>query len=233
MTKKTAAFTLVALALASQLSASDALLEQKDYSITADFPYLTKYVFRGIELSQDCVQPTLEFAKDNLSVGIWGSQPFKRKELNEVDFFAAYKLKLTEGWEIDTGGTLYTYPRHKAGERSSTTEVKLGVNGDVKGFQPGFYAYYDTTLRTTTLEGRLAYSVPVSKLGISLDFSTNAGRVFANGGEGYNYWYGGVDIPWKLRENSSVYVGIAYTGNDYPGEKSGFVVARAGVVLSF
>jgi uncharacterized protein (TIGR02001 family) len=233
MFKKTAAFSLAALALISAARADDALLGQSDYSITADFPYLNKYAFRGIELSKDCVQPTLEFAKDNLSVGIWASQPFKRSEPNEVDFSAGYKLKLTEGWEVDTGGTFYTYPRHQGGERSSTTELKLGVNGDVKGFQPGFYAYYDLTLRTTTLQTQLAYSVPLRKLGLSLDFSANTGRVFAKEGNSYNYWYAGVDVPWKLRENSTVYVGIAYTGNDHPLASSGFLVARAGVVLSF
>jgi len=233
MTKKTATLFFGALALAASAYAGEASQPQSDYSITADFPYVSKYVFRGLEIAKDSVQPSVEFAKDNLTIGIWGSQPFKRSEANEVDFSAGYKLKLTEGWEVDTGATLYTYPRHQGGERSSTTEFKLGANGDIRGIQPGIYAFYDATLRTTTLQAQVGYSLPLSRLGLTLDFSANSGRVFAKDGASYNYWYGGVDIPWKLRENSSVYVGIAYTGNDYPGGNSAFVVARAGFVLSF
>lgn len=235
MTKQTAFLSIAFLSLGALARAEDASQSRSDYSVTADFPYVGKYVFRGVELARDSVQPSIEVAKGDFYLGLWGSQPFRRSDPNEVDLYGGYKLKLTEGWEIDTGATLFCYPRHRSelGERSNTTELKFGVNGDIRGIQPGLFAYYDTILHNTTLQAQVGYGVPVERLGLSLDFSANVGRVFERDGACYNYWYAGVDIPYKLRENSTFYVGVAYTGNDYPGEKSGFVVFRTGLALSF
>lgn len=230
--KKIALFAVLAstagLALAQQEPKSS-------YSVSVDFPYTSKYVFRGLEAASDSIQPSVEVAVSDFYIGVWTNQPITKNQSNEFDFYAGYKLKLNDSWNIDGGATVYYYPEADLanGGRQNTTEAYLGLNGNIKGFTPGVYAYYDTTLETTTAQLQLGYSLPLASAGLSLDFSANAGRVYANTGTDYNYYSVGLNVPYKLSDKALVYAGVAYSDNNYTEMKGDFVIYTAGITVGF
>ena len=205
------------------------------YSVTLDFPYTSKYVFRGLEAGKDSIQPSIEFASGPMYAGIWTNQPITKNADNEFDFYTGYKMKLNDAWDVDAGATVYYYPEmdRSSGGKRHTTEGYLGLNGNVKGFTPGVYTYYDFDLKTTTVQGQVGYSIPAAKAGLSFDFSANVGRVFAKDGINYNYWSAGVNVPYKLNDKSTIYVGSSYSNSNVKWVRRDLVNFTAGVSVSF
>ena len=82
--KKIAAIVLAAAVSVASLSAQ----EDSSYSISMDFPYVTEYVFRGVGLAEESIQPSIELASGDLYAGVWTSQPVAGAGVaNEVDFY--------------------------------------------------------------------------------------------------------------------------------------------------
>lgn len=109
-------FQLKLMILAGVLSASAApALAGSAYTVTADFPYVTNYVFRGVEYARHSVQPSVTLAKGGFSAGVWSNQPIIDLTADEVDFFAGYDFGLSKDWKINVGATLYWYPVSGAG----------------------------------------------------------------------------------------------------------------------
>src|SRR5882724_4464356 len=68
-----------ATSASSSSMASGATSEPRsDYSITSDFTYTSKYVFRGVQQARASFQPSLEFATGGWNAGVWTNQPIKR-----------------------------------------------------------------------------------------------------------------------------------------------------------
>src|SRR6185369_11441239 len=80
------------------------------YSITLDFPYTTRYVFRGFQYAKDAVQPSIKLTTGDFYAGIWVSAPLDDGYELEVDYYAGYGFKLSNGWSLDVGATVYSYP---------------------------------------------------------------------------------------------------------------------------
>lgn len=208
--KKTA-LLLAALAAGASLYAQ----ESSSYSVTVDFPYASKYVFRGIQYAEDSVQPSVEFATGNFYAGVWTNQPLTSNIDNEVDFYAGYGLALTDTWKLDAGVTMYYYPEQDSslGLDRETYEGYVGLTGAVAGFTPAFYAYYDFTLENFTYQGSVGYSIPLGDQ-FSLDPSVTVGYVDNDVGTNYTYWGIGVNLPYKLTDRATVTLGGQYAGND-------------------
>jgi uncharacterized protein (TIGR02001 family) len=208
---------------------------QSSYSVTLDFPYTTKYVFRGMELAKDSIQPSIEITNGPIYVGIWTNQPVVNNTDNEFDFYLGYKHKLNDAWDVDAGATVYYYPEldKSTGGKRATTEGYLGLNGNIKGFTPGVYTYYDFSLKTTTLQGQVGYSMPAPTAGLSFDFSANVGRVFIKDSSDYSYWSFGVNVPYKLNDKATFYVGATYTNNDITGAQRDMLNFTTGISVSF
>ena len=79
--------TLLALAAGAFLRAEDSV-QTSSYSVTMDFPYVSKYVFRGLECGNDAIQPSVELSVGNGYVGIWTSQPIEHNHDNGFDFYS-------------------------------------------------------------------------------------------------------------------------------------------------
>lgn len=205
------------------------------YSVTIDIPYTTKYVFRGVELARDSIQPSVEVTAGSVYLGVWSNQPVVDNTDNEFDFYAGYKYQLNDAWDLDVGATVYYYPEldSSTGGERATTEAYVGINGNVKGFTPGVYTYYDFDLKNTTVQLQLGYSIPVPDAGLSVDFSGNVGRVFADNAEDYNYWSFGVNVPYAISEKATVYAGVAYTNSNLTGAKRNLVNGTVGVSIGF
>ena len=229
--KKTA-LLISALTLGSVLGAADA---KSSYSLTLDFPYVSKYVFRGQELTKDAIQPSIELTSGDFYTGIWTSQPVTDNADNEFDFYLGYKFKLNDIWSLDVGGTAYYYPEldRRSGLDRQTYEGYVGVVGNVKGFSPGMYAYYDFTLKALTTQGQLGYSMALSEPGASMDFEVQAGHVSPDVGANYTYWSVGVNIPYKLSDKATVYGGVTYNNNNLKLAKGDITVFKVGCSIGF
>ncbi|HRI80884.1 MAG TPA: TorF family putative porin [Opitutaceae bacterium] len=230
---------LIIAALAASLSLRAEEAPQSSYSVSVDFPYASKYVFRGVQLAEGTFQPSVEVAFGDFAIGLWTAQPVTSNIDNEIDLYASYGIALNDAWSIDTGLTLYYYPEldTSTGADRTTWEPYIGLTGEVGGFSPGVYLYYDATLKVFTYQGQLGYSVALEPAGASLDFSAALGRVDPNGGGGYTYYSFGLSVPFTLSESATFTVGVNYTGNDITGgdgfgKKSHFY-GTAGITIGF
>jgi len=205
------------------------------YSVTLDFTYATKYVFRGVELAKQSLQPSVEMAAGPITAGIWTSQPITDNIDNEIDLYVGYGADLGGDWSLDTGVTLYYYPELDTGggADSTTWEPYVGITGSAGGFSPGLYLYYDLTLEVLTVQGQIGYSVALEPAGASLDFSANLGRVDPKAGSGYTYYSVGASVPFKLSESGTLTLGVNYAHNNISGIDNSHFFGTVGVSIGF
>jgi len=224
---------IAAIAFGAALNAAET--PKSSFSVTVDFPYTTNYVFRGQELAKDSLQPSVYVNYTDFYAGVWTNQPLKRSVDDEIDYNVGYKYSLNDQWNLDAGITLYTYPETPSspGFHKETYEGYLGWVGSIKGFTPGVYAYYDFTLKNTTIQGQVGYSIPVPKAGVSLDFSANIGRVFPDVGTCYNYVSLGLNVPFQINEKATLYTGVTYNNHDVVGLPRDIVAFKVGATVAF
>jgi uncharacterized protein (TIGR02001 family) len=184
------------------------------YSVTADFTYTTKYVFRGVELAKGAFQPQVKLTAGDFYASIWGSAPVDRGYELEFDYAAGYGFKLAEAWALDTGITMYTYPGLSNGDKA-TYEPYLGVNGTIGVLTTGTYAYYDFKLKVFTAQEAIGYSATIDTK-TSVNFLATVGRVSPDVGDGYTYYGFGVTVPYKLSDKATITVGAQYADHDIP-----------------
>ena len=86
-------FLLAALVSGASLSAqapAAAPAPAPSYSVTVDFPYTTKYVFRGIQAAKGAFQPSIKVTSGDFYAGIWVSAPVDKGYELEIDYYAGY-----------------------------------------------------------------------------------------------------------------------------------------------
>jgi len=230
---KKIALLVAALAAGFSLRAADE--PQSAYSVSLDFPYVSSYVFRGKEYAKDSIQPSLEVTVGGFYGGVWTSQPIAKNYDNEVDLYLGYRKKLNDSLDIDLGATLYCYPELKksTGQNNTTSEWYVGLNGNVGGFKPGAYAYYDWTLEAWTGQLQLGYSIALPRIGTSIDVTADVGRVSTNNGEHYNYCGFGFNVPYKLNDNATVNAGVGYADSGADGTRKDIIYFTAGITIGF
>lgn len=216
------------LSLRAQESASS-------YSVTVDFPYTTKYVFRGVELARGSFQPSVEISSGGFTAGMWTSQPITDNTDNEIDFYVGYGKDLSDTLSLDTGVAVYYYPEldSSSGADRTTWEPYVGLTGSVGGMSPGVYVYYDLTLETLTIEGQLGYSIALEPAGATLDFSVSLGRVDPKGGSGYTYYSIGASVPYALSDRATFTVGVNYAHNNISGIDNSHLYGTVGITIGF
>ncbi len=211
--------------------------EESTYAITLDFPYVSKYVFRGTQIARDSLQPSVEVSTSGLYLGVWGNVPLRHEDdggaSKELDVYVGYTPKLTENLSADVGVTYYTYPRYDGDGADDSTEVFAGLNLVLGNFTPSGYIYRDIDLDTTTLQSAVGYSFPLKSLGTSLDFNVTFGVVIPDEGETYCYYAAGVNVPYKLSDTVKLNLGLTYTENDLDHGKDPGLWGTAGITASF
>ncbi|MEN9402353.1 MAG: hypothetical protein RL091_1056 [Verrucomicrobiota bacterium] len=221
---------LAALITGASLTAADA--PASSYSVTADFPYTTKYVFRGVELAKGAFQPSIKLTSGDFYAGIWSSLPVNKNYELEIDYYAGYGFKLPNGWSLDVGTTLYSYPGLNGGGDKTTFEPYVGLNGSFGAVSSATYAYYDFTLDVMTLQETLGYSVPLDDK-TSLNLSATVGRVEPDSGSGYTYYGVGATIPYKLSDKSTITVGVQYADHNISGLEGSHFWGTLGYTYTF
>jgi uncharacterized protein (TIGR02001 family) len=224
---------LAALAAGLGLRAEDAA-PASSYSVTMDFTYASKYVFRGVKLADQSFQGTLKATAGSFYSGLWTNQPITDNTDNEIDFFAGYSGKLNDQWTIDAGVTVYYYPELDAstGADSSTNEGYVGFNGTFGGFTTGLYGYYDFTLEAFTLQGTAGYSIAMDAKA-SLNLLATLGHVDPKNGDSYNYYGIGATIPYKLNDAATFTVGVQWVSHDIDWVDDNHLYFTAGFTVTF
>ncbi len=221
---------LAALLTGASLSAQDAA---KSYSITVDFPYATKYVFRGIEAAEDVLQPSVKFTSGDFYAGIWSSLPLDDGYEVEVDYYAGYNIKLSDGLTLDLGATLYHYPDLDGpGVETSTFEGYAGLNGSVGGVNLGLYLYRDFDWEVTTVQGNLGYTIPIND-SVSANITGSVGNANPDTGSSYTYYGVGAQFPYKLSDAATLTIGVNWASHDLSGVDDDHVWANAGFTYVF
>lgn len=192
------------------------VVHASDLSVSTSVDYVTDYVFRGVSLADTAIQPGVEVAMGDFTVGAWFSTGIGDTSVfagDEVDLYAGYSLGLTDKIAADVGVTYYHYPQGgslfetKSGG-AGTYEVYGGLSFDTV-LSPSVTAYYDFTLEALTLEGGLGHSVGVGEK-TSLDLGLTAGLV---DGDGADWEYGNLSaaLGYSFTDDVSAYVGANYT----------------------
>lgn len=110
--------TIASLIVATLLGASAV---QAQLSISTAIDFETEYIFRGLQLADESIMPSIDFAYDSFYFGIWSAQPITKSQDNEIDFYGGVGFDLSEGVSVDFGVTLYYYP--VTTKQSKSTEV--------------------------------------------------------------------------------------------------------------
>ena len=233
--KKTA-LILAALFTGAALSADEApAAPASSYSITADIPYVSTYVFRGLKAAGGSLQPSLKLTSGGAYGGIWFSQPLNSDYGNEIDFYGGYTFALTKSWSLDVGATYYYYPEldTSGGAHSGTFEGYAGLTGTITGALTGsVYVYRDFTLDATTVQGGLGYAVPLNDK-LTMNFAATLGTVSPDEGDDYTYYGASVTFPWKISDQATITSGFNYATNDLDGAEDNLFWVNLGFTYSF
>lgn len=196
---------------------------KSSYSVTTDFTYTSEYVFRGVQITKDSFQPSVEVSVGDFYVNLWTNQPITRHENNGIDVSAGYRQKVGNALSLEALGTFYWYPEARFGATKQSFEGGIGATYAAAGFSPSLYYYHNFDLQANTLEGSIGYSIAAPNIGTSLDMSVYAGTSKAddaasNSGvivkEAYNYY--GVDLraPYQLSQNAKLTLGAHWATNE-------------------
>lgn len=224
---------LAALAAGLGLRAEDPA-PASSYTITADFTYASKYVFRGVKYADKSFQGTLKGTFGDFYAGLWTNQPIDHAVDNEIDFYAGYGSKLNDNWAFDGGVTVYTYPEldTSAGGDKATTEGYIGLNGTYGAVTTGVYAYYDFTLEAFTLQGTAGYSIPIDDKS-SFNLLATLGNVSPKGGDSYTYYGIGATVPYKINDNATFTAGVQWASHNIDMVEDNHLFYTAGFTLTF
>ena len=161
-------FTLAAALLAQQQLHLQHLLKIQNFPSALALTSSRQYVFRGVSLADDAVQPYVEASYGNFTVGGWFSTGIGANSVfagDEFDLYAGYSVPLDSSISLDLGATYYHYPQggdffetDDGGTGSYEVSASVGF-GDVP-LAPSVSAYYDFTLEAFTVEGAVGHSVP-------------------------------------------------------------------------
>ncbi len=238
MKKNIVISSLALLISAGSLSAQNAL---DDISVSTSFAFESKYLFRGVQFSDEAFQPAVDFALGGGYAGIWASLPtFSRNrstptgnfDINttEVDFYMGYSLPTFTGAEdiaFDVGFTYYTFPDLADGffdTDNNSLEFYAGASMDVIA-APAVYFYYDIHLDTFTIEGSVGHSFPIDEKA-SFDVGAFAGYAIPEGSSNNIPYYGiTADMSYAFSENVSGSIGARFSGTDE--ELAGFSSATS------
>lgn len=214
---KKATVALLASLVAAPSFAAD--INGSEVSVSIGTDYVTEYVFRGVSLADDAIQPYVELGVGNLTVGLWASTGIgENSELagDEIDLYASYGLQLSEDISASVGATYYHYPQGGSflstdGGGTGSYEVNAGVSFDAVALAPNVTAYYDFTLETFTLEGGIGHSLTASERS-SIDVGLTAGHVDFDGGD-YQYATASAGYGFALTDDATLAISANYTLN--------------------
>lgn len=171
------------IVLLTVLTMMEALISAGAFAqeFTADFSYMSKYVWRGAVLAGDAVfQPSLTGSMGNLSVNMWGNMDLTgenglARKMNEWDYTVGYSTSFG-AIGVSSGIIGYTFPNSGG---SGTTELYVGACYDII-CAPSLIVYRDVeAVNGTYVSMGGCYHVPVAEP-TAIDLAASLG--FGSGG---------------------------------------------------
>ncbi|NNE41081.1 MAG: hypothetical protein HKN14_09225 [Marinicaulis sp.] len=205
----------------------------EEFSVTTTVAFESRYVFRGIQFAETSFQPGIDLSYGNFYGGAWLNLPVGDDDFiatpggEELDLFAGYSASLDGVTSFDIGVTYYTFPDLMSGFfdifeedgdglGANTLEIFGGISFDTV-LSPSFYIYRDFMFDTTTFEGGVSHSYPISE-NTSFDFGGAVGYVIDDdAGADYLYGAASADVSYAFTDNASASVGARYGGSDIAG----------------
>lgn len=212
-------FTLAAALLCATAIAPAAFAQDAELSVSTGVDFVSQYVFRGVSLADDAIQPFAEVSYGNFTLGGWFSTGVGENSIaagDEFDLYAGYSVPLDSTISLDLGATYYHYPQggdffETENGAAGSYEVSAAVGFGSVPLEPTVAAYYDFTLEAFTLEGGVSQSISVAD-SLSLDLGLTVGLV---DGDGFSYEWGTASaaVSHGFTDDVSVYVGANFSVN--------------------
>lgn len=224
---------LTAFGCASLATAADPVAvssaDEGTWSLTT--AVTSRYLFRGTRVADESLQPSLDYTRGPLALGVWSSVGLSHQVSGdsdpEIDFYGAYSFfNDNERWSVVPAFNLYTYPgaERRDGFYRATFEPSLSVSYTASGIRFTPTIYHDFTLRGTTAEFTADFALPLTGLGTTLEFAATVGTFKWNSVTADaspreknwgDYWTAGVTLPFTIGTRSSVSLGLLYSeGHD-------------------
>jgi hypothetical protein len=182
-------------------------------------------MFRGQRLDGPAVQPSVEFDRAKLAVGVWASTPLASKVSGqsdpEIDPYGSYTIVLNDALSLQPGATAYLFPRaHPAnGFYRATFEPNFAVNYTIHGVTFTPKIYYDLVLRGPTYELNAAYALPLRNIGSEVDLFATIGaynwddavaRAQPRTSSRGNYGSVNATVPFQIGTKSKISGSVGY-----------------------
>ena len=224
-------FKTVAGLLVAPTFASTAFAQVDDgISVTSTADTVSEYVFRGVSLGAQSLQPGTEIslsenflngALNGLSGGVWysaGIDPDSDVQADEVDTYLNYSLPVGDAISLDIGGTYYYYPQsggflETRGGSAGSYEFYGSVGLNDVALSPSATVYYDVTLENLTLEGSIEHGFDLPRENWSAALGLTGGHVDADSGFDYQWATATVGLNKLITDNISFYVNGNFTLN--------------------
>jgi len=205
--KTITAFTLlIFLGYSTAIAQEDS--KEKSYSFSVNADFVSRYVWRGLQLGGMSVQPSMEFSKGNFAVGSFGSYSFTDATyLQEADLYVAYTVAdmLTFTFsdyyfpvDFATKSTHYNYFEFRPDSTGHIFEPMLSFDGAAIDIPVSFLIgvnAYGADFRK--LNGDLNYStyaeLAYNKTYHDTDLSLFTGFSITTPGDGLTSFYGNTD----------------------------------------
>jgi len=200
---------LGATAFAPSVHAQDLAKIIDDIEITSTLDTVSEYVFRGVSLGENSVQPGTEISLGGFYVGSWYSAGFGSEsdaQADELDLYVGYSLPLGDDISVDVGGTYYHYPQSgslfETGDdgAAGTYEVFGSAGLNNVPLSPTGSVYYDFTLDNLTLEGSVGHSFDLPRDLWTADVGVTGGHVDQGGGGSYQWATGTIALNKQIIE---------------------------------
>jgi len=186
----------MALVLASRANAEEQAAQEKPWSVEVQTAYLSRYVWRGLNLTDDPVsQSSVTFAWKGLSLNLWGNMDLtdvngNNDEFNEVDYTLDYSGSCGK-LNYSVGAIRYHFPNTNF---AGTTEVYGALGLDVP-LSPTLTVYADVDeadgwYGTFSIGHTFENVVTVSE-SVAASLELSASIAYAD--SDYNNFYFGVD----------------------------------------
>ncbi|MBN1402940.1 MAG: hypothetical protein JW942_00535 [Opitutales bacterium] len=217
MKKNIVLFAALALGAASVTAQEVATTTAPAISVTSSFGYESEYVFRGVQLADAIITPSIDVAYGDFYAGLWFAVPVEHQDVyvNEMDFYVGYSTAISSLLTIDAGATRYAYDEVIGDffDKSNTLEGYVGISADVL-LNPSVYAYYDIDLDVFTTEVSIGHSIALNDK-FSADLGLSGGYATEDDGDADYFFYGATaDLSYAINDSSSVGFGARFSGSD-------------------
>lgn len=233
---------LLIAAIASAAIGTSAQAENmfEDLTVLTSVSFESEYVFRGIQLADEVIQPSIEVRADDLYAGFWASVPLEDEYSEEINLYVGYNIPVNEKIGIDIGYMYYWYvndddvtnpasftPGDQGFGYDFRNEVYFGIYGNTF-LRPQLFFYYDFSLDQIVVEFSAGHSYSLENVserlrnasielggyvGAAAADDYNSDQLAGSPENSYSYWGLTADLAYRIKEGLAATIGVRYAGN--------------------